>query len=629
MTVMRYPPIAEHGLIGDLQTCALVSSEGVLDWFCSPRFDSPSIFAALLDHARGGHFAITADAPGTGDDRSDAADDGSGGKAGIVTRQLYLADTAVLITRFLTAEGVGEVVDFMPVHEPHTATDRHQVVRFLRVVRGTVRFTLECRPRFDYGRAPHELALDGATARFDGPGITAHLQAVGPVPLEADGQDVRATVTLNAGERAAVLLTVGDARQEAPPPAGPAGLLEQFAAVRRFWHGWIGRCSYRGRWQQMVNRSAITLKLLTYAPTGAPIAAATMGLPEQEGGERNWDYRYAWIRDASLSVRAMRDLGLTEEANAFRSWLGQRLQDGRAPNGEPLQIMYRVDGDPYLTEEVLDHLEGWRASAPVRAGNGAADQLQLDIYGEAVYALVQTGQVTDVVGYDAWQRSAAVLDWLCENWDRPDEGIWETRGGRKDFTYSRLMCWVAFDRGIRQATALARPADLARWTASRDAIMDQIMTRGWSEERRAFVQHHGSTVLDASLLLMPLVGFISPKDPRWLSTLDAMDGELVSDSLVYRYDPAASPDGLQGSEGTFSLCSFLYVYALARAGRLEQARYAFDKMLTYANHVGLFAEEIGPTGEQLGNFPQAFTHIALITAALALDTELDRAASRP
>ncbi|MDA5281661.1 glycoside hydrolase family 15 protein [Streptomyces sp. NPDC054904] len=609
----RYPPIAEHGLIGDLQTCALVSSDGVLDWFCSPRFDSPSIFAGLLDHDRGGYFAITADAPD------------------ITTRQLYLADTAILITRFLTADGVGEVIDFMPVTGEHTVTDHHQVVRVMRVVRGAVRFALECRPRFDYGRSAHtlDLDLDGApAARFMGPDVTAYLQAVGPVPLEADGNDVRAYVTLAAGERAAVVLTVRDAGGDAPAQPTVEGATEAFTAVHAFWHDWIGRCTYRGRWQQIVNRSAITLKLLTYAPTGAPIAAATMGLPEQEGGERNWDYRYTWVRDASLSVRAMRDLGFTEEADAFRNWLGQRFYDGGTPNGEPLQIMYRVDGDPHLGEEILGHLEGWRGSAPVRVGNGAATQLQLDIYGEAVYAIAQVDQVTHAIGYEGWKRFADLLDWLCENWDRADEGIWETRGGRQHFTYSRLMCWVAFDRGIRQAMANARPADLPRWTAARDAILEQIMTRGWSAERGAFVQHYDTTVLDASLLLMPLVGFIAPTDPRWIATLEAMDAELVADSLVYRYNPEASPDGLRGTEGTFSLCSFLYVYALARSGRPEQARYAFDKMLTYANHVGLFAEEIGPTGEQLGNFPQAFTHLALITAALALDVELDEAAGR-
>lgn len=320
-----YPPIAEHGLIGDLQTCALVSSEGVLDWFCSPRFDSPSVFASLLDHDRGGYFGITADGPAGG------GGEGPGREDGVLTRQLYLADTAILITRFLTPDGVGEVVDFMPVPEERTATDRHQVVRFIRVVRGTVRFTLECRPRFDYGRAPHELVLDGSTARFEGPGVTADLQAMGAVPLEPDGQDVRATVTLDAGEHATVLLTVRDAGTEAPPPLNIGDGARQFMEVHRFWHGWTGRCGYRGRWQQVVNRSAITLKLLTYAPTGGPIAAATMGLPEQEGGERNWDYRYTWIRDASLSVRAMRDLGFTEEADGFRSWLQQRLQEPAAP----------------------------------------------------------------------------------------------------------------------------------------------------------------------------------------------------------------------------------------------------------------------------------------------------------
>ncbi|MET9424606.1 glycoside hydrolase family 15 protein [Streptomyces sp. NPDC006540] len=602
----RYPPIAEHGLIGDLQTCALVSSEGVLDWFCSPRFDSPSIFAGLLDHDRGGHFAITVDSPGTS------------------VRQLYLADTAILVTRFLTPEGVGEVVDFMPVDASAEASDRHRIVRVMRGVRGTVNFDLRCRPRFDYGRLGHDLVLGDDGARFLGPGITAYLQAVGPIRPERDDSDVRATVTLHAGEMAAVVLTVDDADAEPPYPVTEEGLRAEFTAVLHFWHAWVGRCRYRGRWQEMVNRSVITLKLLTYAPTGAPIAAATMGLPEQEGGERNWDYRYTWIRDASLSVRAMIDLGFTEEADAFRAWLG-RLRVGNGPNGEPLQIMYRVDGEPYLDEEVLDHWEGWRGSAPVRTGNGAAGQLQMDIYGEAVYALSQSTDFTDVAAYERWQRVTALLNWLVDHWDRPDEGIWETRGGRKDFTYSRLMCWVALDRGIRHATTHARPADLPRWTATRDAIFHQIMERGWSEERQAFVQHYGSNVLDASLLLMPIVGFLSPRDPRWLSTLDAMDDELVSDSLVHRYDPAASPDGMSGSEGTFSLCSFLYVDALARAGRLDQARYAFDKMLTYANHVGLFAEEIGPTGEQLGNFPQAFTHLALITAAMSLDTELDNA----
>ncbi|MFF8833385.1 glycoside hydrolase family 15 protein [Streptomyces sp. NPDC015131] len=614
----RYPPVADHGLIGDLRTAALVSSDGVLDWFCAPRFDSPSLFAALLDHDRGGHFAITPDAP-------DAT-----------TRQLYLADTAVLVTRFLTEEGVGEVVDFMPLAGDDTPEEWRRVIRVLRVTRGTVRFRLSCRPRFDYGRAPHRLDLDPATgtARFTGPDLTAFLHlggetGDGPPGLLPDGPagtDVRAGLTLRQGQRAAAVLTVvpGADAPAVPRPAA-ADVRRAFDATYGHWHRWVRRSRYRGRWQQQVNRSAITLKLMTYAPTGAPVAAVTTGLPERPGGERNWDYRYTWVRDASLSVRALLDLGYEEEADAFRRWLGARVATGATVTGEPLQIMYRVDGDPHLAEEVLGHLEGYRGSAPVRIGNDAAGQLQLDIYGEVAYALAHSHDAAQLAGYDGWRNLSALLDWLARTWDRPDEGIWETRGGRRDFTFSRLMCWTAFDRGIRLARDLARPADTAGWTAARDAVFEQVMRRGWSERRQAFVQHYDGDVLDASLLLMPVVGFLSPKDRRWLSTLDAMEADLVSDSLVHRYDPRASPDGLRGDEGTFSLCSFLYAGALARAGRLGMARYAFDKMLTYANHVGLFAEEIGPTGEQLGNFPQAFTHVALIMAALALDEELDRA----
>jgi GH15 family glucan-1,4-alpha-glucosidase len=616
-----YPPIADHGLVGDLQTAALVSTGGVLDWWCTPRFDSPSIFASLLDRERGGECLLAVDEP-------DAT-----------VRQIYLPDTAILVTRFMTPRGVGEVIDFMPLEDPGTAGDRHTVIRAARVVRGSLRFTLACRPRFDYGRAPHDLTFpgdSGDSAVFHGPGVDLHVQTAGPVVLRRDASeaadaahpdahpDVEAGFTLDAGELACVALTSCATGGAPLPTLTSESVRACFDATRAFWHDWIRRCRYRGRWQQMVHRSAITLKLLTYAPTGAPIAAATTGLPEQVGGERNWDYRYTWIRDASLSVRALVDLGFTEEAHDYRRWLGDRLRAGVGTSGEPLQIMYRVDGDPRLDEEVLDHLEGYRGSAPVRVGNGAADQLQLDIYGEAAYALAQTQNAEEPASYRGWSALSGLLDWLADHWDRPDEGIWETRGGRQDFTYSRLMCWVAFDRGIRIARQTARPADLPRWTAARDAILAQVMERGWNEERQAFVQHYATDVLDASLLLMPLVGIISPKDPDWLSTLDAMERELVSDSLVYRYDPAASPDGLRGSEGTFNLCTFLYVDALARAGRLEPARYAFDKMLTYANHVGLFAEEIGPTGEQLGNFPQAFTHLALVNAAIALDEALDR-----
>jgi GH15 family glucan-1,4-alpha-glucosidase len=599
----RYPPIAEHGLVGDLQTTALVSSQGVVDWFAAPRFDSPSVFAALLDHDGGGYMRLAPEHPG------------------LTCKQLYYPDTAILVTRFMSPDGVGEVVDFMPPQRARVATDRHTLIRVVRAVRGTVGFTLECRPRFDYGRAEHRLELDENTALFRSPGMDAHLQT--SFPLERDGQDVRGRVTLNAGASGGAVFTVCASGGEAPAPLTVDGLTAQVDDTGLFWQDWLRQSRYRGRWPELVHRAVITLKLLTYAPTGALVAAATMGLPEQVGGERNWDYRFAWVRDGALSVRAMLELGFVEEATAFVHWLVGRLHEREGKEEEPLQTMYRIDGNPDLPEETLEHFEGYRGSFPVRIGNGAADQLQLDIYGEAIYALSQGREIMPQATYPAWKALTRILDWFADAWDRPDEGIWETRGGREDFTYSRVMSWVAFDHALTLAEQFRRPADLERWRRARDTIFEQVMDRGWSEREGAFVQHYGGDVLDASLLLMPRVGFIAPKDPVWLSTLDAMDRKLVSDSLVYRYDPAASPDGLRGSEGTFSLCTFLYVEALAQAGRLSQARYTFEKMQTYANHVGLFAEEVGPTGEQLGNFPQAFTHLSLIMAATTLDRALD------
>ena len=611
----RYPDIGEHGLIGDLQTAALVSTDGTIDWMCCPRFDSPSIFGSLLDYDRGGHFRVGPD----GDE--------------YVSRQLYFPDTAILITRFMTPDGVGEVVDFMPVVEGE-ATDRHRLVRLLRVVRGTMRFRLDLQPRFDYGRKSHDLKLhdDGALFSSDDLTLTLHradipgrsLQEQGTT-LERDGDALCITKTMRAGEIAGVVM---ESAGGPPRAVHPRELVELFNETVRFWRGWLDRSTYNGRWKEWVNRSAMTLKLMTYAPSGGLVAAPTAALPEQVGGERNWDYRYTWIRDASFSVYALLGLGYTDEAAAFGGWLRDRIREQAGEGSGPLKIMYRVDGSSDLEEEVLDHFEGYRGSRPVRIGNGAADQLQLDIYGEAMDSIYIADSHDLQVGHEGWTRLADMIDWLCEHWNQPEEGIWETRGGRQRFTYGRLMSWVALDRAVRLARDRARPADLARWISERDRIYEEILQRGWNSEREAFIQHYETDVLDASLLLMPLVGFVAPRDPMWLSTLRAMDEELVSDSLVYRYDPSTSPDGLRGTEGTFSICTFWYVDALARSGRLEDARLTLEKMSTYANHLGLYSEEIGLTGEQLGNFPQAFSHLALINAALNLDHQLDHGQRR-
>jgi pentatricopeptide repeat protein len=612
----RYPNISDHGLIGDLQTAALVTTDGTVDFFCCPRFDSPSVFASLLDADKGGYFRL---APAGGD---------------YVTRQLYMPGTGMLITRFMTPDGVGEVLDFMPVIEGEP-TDRHRLVRHLRVARGTMQFALDLQPRFDYGRARHtmEASDGGAVFRADnGMELTLHSTgtggAAGGAPMvEPTPDGLRVTFTMREGEsgRGVVLESMGG-----PPQKLSTGELERLAKdTEAYWKGWIGRSSYTGRWREMVDRSAMTLKMMTYEPTGAPVAAATLGLPEQAGGERNWDYRFTWIRDGSLTMHALAGLGYLEEAAKFGAWLRTRVEEGSASNGSsPLKIMYRVDGSSDLTEETLDHFEGWRGSRPVRVGNGAADQLQLDIFGEAMDAILTGDDAGLPIAHAGWVALTKIIDWVADNWDQPDEGVWETRGGRKDFTYGRFQCWVALDRALRLAERHGRPANTMKWAAERDRLYNQIIDRGWNDKVQAFTQHYDTQVLDSSLLLMPLEGFISPTDPMWLSTLKAMDGELVSDSLVYRYNPAASPDGLHGDEGTFSLCTFLYVDALARAGRMDDAVLTFEKMQTYGNHLGLFSEEIGSTGEQLGNFPQAFTHLALINAAITLNNEMDRRAHR-
>jgi len=597
----EYLPIAEHGMIGDLHSIALVGTDGTIDWYCCPAFDSPSVFGAILDRERGGYYRI--------------APEGEGWSA----RQLYFPDTNVLITRFYTGSGVGEVQDFMPI-EPHTRTaHRHRLVRRVLVVRGQMDFVLEVAPRFDYGRAEHEIEMQEHGALFVSDTLSLALET--DVMLHRAEQDVRARFSLYAGESEGFVMEQVD-RSYGCRPYPEEETAEAFAATVQYWRSWLSDSRYTGRWREMVHRSALTLKLLTYAPTGAIVAAPTTSLPEQLGGVRNWDYRYTWIRDAAFSLYALLRLGFKDEAAAFMDWLTDRMAEWKIGPSGPLQIMYGIDGRAELPETELSHWEGYRGSAPVRVGNGAAGQRQLDIYGELIDSVYLYNKYGKPVFHETWVNVRRTVDWLCDNWDTADEGIWETRGGQKNFTYSRLMSWVALERAVRMGRERGLPGDIVGWMGARDLIYEQIMERGFHQRRQAFVQHYETDVLDASVLMMPLVKFIAPTDPRWLSTLQAITNELVSDSLVYRYNPQASPDGLEGDEGTFSMCSFWYVEALTRAGRVDEAQLAFEKMLTYANHLGLYSEEIGPTGELLGNFPQAFTHLALISAAFNLDVAL-------
>jgi GH15 family glucan-1,4-alpha-glucosidase len=397
-----------------------------------------------------------------------------------------------------------------------------------------------------------------------------------------------------------------------------------FKATINYWRRWAGESTYRGRWREMVSRSALTLKLLTSRDSGAMVASPTFGLPENIGGERNWDYRYCWIRDASFLVYAMMRIGHMGEARAFMAWIEARCGELN-PDGS-LRVMYGLDGRHELPEETLPGLEGYRGSAPVRIGNGAAGQLQLDIYGELMDSVYLYNKYGEPISYGLWRDMVRLVNWVCRHWREPDEGIWEVRGGRKEFVHSRLMCWVAVDRALRIARQRSFPAPVAEWRQVRDAIYQDIMESFWDPERRIFTQYKGCQEVGASVLLMPLVKFIGPRDPMWLSTLCAVERELVDDSLVYRYKIGDSPvDGLQGREGTFSMCTFWLVECLSRSGDLQKARFFFEKMLGYANHVGLYGEELGPSGEHLGNFPQAFTHLSLISAAYDLDRRLSEA----
>lgn len=597
-------PIADHGLVGDLRTCALVGSDGTVDWFCAPRFDSPSVFGAILDDEQGGAWRIE-------------VVDGD-----VRTLQFYFPDTNILVTRFLTEAGVAEVHDFMPVLRAHDPDHRQRLVRRVVCVRGEVRVRTRIEARPDYGRADATASRVAGGVLVEGDDLRLGLAASVDVDLE-DGV-VTADFGLAGGEEAIFVLEVLDADGE-PEPSDSDSTTDLFDRTVAFWRGWIAQSTYRGRWREMVERSALTLKLLTHEPSGAVIAAPTTSLPEKIGGGRNWDYRYVWIRDAAFTLYALLRLGFTDEAASFMTWLSERIGERHEDDDElgPLRVCYDIDGNLPGEEVELDHLRGYAGSRPVRVGNLAVHQLQLDIYGELIDSVYLFNKYGPGISQDAWADLTRLLEWLMEHWDQPDAGMWEIRDHPRRHTTSLLMCWVAIERMMRTARQRGLPGDIASWTTVRDAIHDRIMDKCWDPDLEAFVQHEGADSLDAGVLLMPLVKFLAPNDPRFVSTLAAVEERLVSDSLVFRYDVERSPDGLDGPEGTFSLCSFWYVEALTRMGRPDDARLALEKMFTYANHLGLYAEQVGLAGDQLGNFPQAFTHLSLISAATNLDGALD------
>jgi GH15 family glucan-1,4-alpha-glucosidase len=604
---MDYPPIENYGIIGDLHAVALVGMDGSIDFMCFPNFDSPTIFAALLDRRKGGCFQL---APLM---------------KGATHRQLYMPDSNILLTRFLSESGMAEVSDFMPILELGHA---HDLIRRAKCIRGDIPFRMVCNPRFDYGRAGHKVRQNKHEVLFisEGEDKTV-LRLRSQVPLRIVNGAAVAEFTLQSGGRAVFVLEDAGGGRTGSPSAAPHYSTESFKQTMNFWRDWV-RCSqYRGRWQGTVNRSALTLKLLTSATYGSIVAAPTFGLPEEIGGVRNWDYRYTWIRDASFTIYALMRLGYTDEATAFMRWIEARCAELKP--GTPLQVMYGLDGRHDLTETILRHFCGYKNSRPVRIGNGAHDQLQLDIYGELMDSVYIYNKFGELISYDFWIHLTQLIDWVCHNWQRPDEGIWEVRGGSREFLYSRVMCWVALDRGVRLAQKRSFPAPLARWIRVRDDIYQNVYDQFWDPQLQSFVQYKGAAAVDAAALLMPLVKFIGPNDPRWRSTLKVINENLVEDSLVYRYNIMRGADtGFPGREGTFSMCSFWNVECLARAGDLKLARFYFEKTLSYANHLGLYSEELGLSGGQLGNFPQAFTHLGLISAAYYLNRALEQG-SRP
>ena len=608
---MSYLPIEHYGLIGNMYTAALVGMNGSIDWLCFPHFDSPSLFCSILDDKKGGRFQIC---PSQHEEYRQ--------------KQFYWPDTNVLVTRFLSSQGVGQVIDFMPIGGQDPQGGSYALVRKVETIKGSMHFQMECTPAFNYARNTHNVRVQSDGAIFQSQDLSMMLASTQTVIKK--GQGVVADFTLEEGQIAVFVMREAQGDEQVGKVCSVREGIDLFQETVDFWRTWLSKCTYVGRWREMVYRSALTLKMLTFEPTGAIVAAPTCSLPEGIGGERNWDYRFTWIRDAAFTIYGLLRIGFTEEAKKFMGWVEARCHELNADGS--LQIMYGIDGRHELPEETLNHLEGYMGSSPVRIGNGASSQLQLDIYGELLDSVYLYNKYGAPISYDLWVHLSKLIDWVCDNWTRTDEGVWEVRGGQQHFVYSKLMCWVAVDRGIRLADKRSFPADRVRWLKVRDEIFREIMAKGWNPQREAFVQYFGSATLDAANLMMPLVFFLSPADPRMLKTLDKTmkppeQGGLVSNSLVYRYNVGQTFDGLKGEEGTFNICTFWLVEALTRAGRhdrarLNKARLMFEQMLGYANHLGLYSEETGPRGEALGNMPQAFTHLAMISAAFNLDRAL-------
>jgi GH15 family glucan-1,4-alpha-glucosidase len=595
---MTFQPIENYGVIGNMQAIALVGMDGSIDFLCYPDFDSPSVFAALLDEKSGGRFQIEPHL------------------TNMRVRQLYLPDTNILLTRFLAEEGVAELTDFMPIEKD--GEQPCEIIRIVSVIRGNVHFKMRCEPRFNYGMSAHQTELSDRSAMFfPTDNICEPMALHSTIGLRRQSQDAIAEFNLHAG--ATAIFVLGALRPQGQEPEMEL-VGQRFQRTAHFWKAWIAKSKYKGRWREMVRRSALMLKLLINRKHGSLIAAPTFSLPESIGGVRNWDYRFTWLRDATFTLYALIRLGFVEEAESFIDWLKGRLSDD-AERG-PLQVMYGIDGRRKLDELTIENLCGYENSRPVRIGNDAYRQLQLDIYGEMMDSIYLANKYGNPISHAGWQDVQRILGWLGKNWRRPDEGIWEVRGGAKEFLHSRVMCWVAFDRGLRLAQKRSLSGPLDQWQNTRDEIRNDIFTNFWSDRLQSFVQTKGTEELDASALLMPMVRFISPVDPMWLSTMRAIEKTLIEDTLVHRYEVATNVDGLPGEEGSFTACSFWYVECLARAGDLEKAQLLFEKLLGYANHLGLYSEELGSNGRHLGNFPQAFTHLALISAATYLDRAL-------